>query len=293
MATNSSASLISLFDGRELRRLIFFALALVACVWPLTAEAARVDAIWKVQLEGPPLDKNGNEIDPFITTAKLLGAGRLVDLHDDTDDIIGRAKGAAALRLEHVIEGVQKINLQAFGGNGLYVKNTGVEKVVIDVKVIKGVKNCKKGKVGSLILVERRTRVGQARLILCDMDFYWTNRKDQTVDVSIKKDPKISGTWDFTDDPAGNMTITRKGTTNEYTGKYRGTGAHSQLRGTLIGTVGPDYWSGNFSITELGNVVAGTFKCKILIPIWTVRPTTMACQFSGGSLAKFTLKEIK
>jgi hypothetical protein len=280
-----------LFDGRELRRFIFFALALVACVWPLTAEAARIDLIWKVQLEGPPLDKNGNQIDPNIVTAKLLGAGRLVEL-EVSDVIQGLAKGAAALRVELFLGADQKINLQAFG-DGDYDYSRNFEWVEFPVKVLSGVEECKQGSVGFLRLIERTTKVDQVRLKLCGMDFRWTNRlKDQTVAVSVKKDPNISGTWDFTDDPAGNMTITRNGTTNEYTGKYRGTGAHSQLRGTLIGTVGPDYWSGNFTITELGNVVAGTFKSKIFIPEED-GAIIMVCQFSGGSLAKFTLKEIQ
>jgi hypothetical protein len=40
----------------------------------------RIDATWKVQLEGPPRDSNGNKTYPNIATAKLLGAGRLNDL---------------------------------------------------------------------------------------------------------------------------------------------------------------------------------------------------------------------
>jgi hypothetical protein len=101
----------------------------------------------------------------------------------------------------------------------------------------------------------------------------------------------LSGIWDFVNDPAGNMTITRRKFTTVFTGKYQGTGAHSKLVGTLKGIVrsrpdSGDTWEGSFHLTELGNVVDGRLDCNIK------SSTAMTCFFNNGPPAGIELSKI-
>lgn len=119
-----------------------------------------------------------------------------------------------------------------------------------------------------------------------------TSRMKLTVKAKKFGAPDIAGTWNFLDDPAGPMTISFSNGVGSYQGIYKGTGAHSNLVGTLTGKVklkasGETTWSGAFVIKELANKVAGTFICSYAY-------TTLSrldCQFAGGSSAKFSLQE--
>jgi hypothetical protein len=149
----------------------------------------RIDATWKVQLEGPPRDRNGN-IYPNIATAKLLGAGRLISLGKVEGDTIGDARGVAALRLVLFVGSDKRLNLRAIL-DGEYNERRSKEKSVsLEVVVERGIKNdCPKGALGRLSLVDRKSKVDSAILSLCDRIFYWRNAKswDNTVIVRIEK----------------------------------------------------------------------------------------------------------
>jgi hypothetical protein len=97
----------------------------------------------------------------------------------------------AALRLDLVVGPTQRINLIAFGvDNTGYAETPKLKLVRFEVRVVRGIKNeCEKGRIGSMILVERASKVDEAILILCDSKFRWKSSKawDQTVAVSIKK----------------------------------------------------------------------------------------------------------
>jgi hypothetical protein len=97
--------------------------------------------------------------------------------------------------------------------------------------------------------------------------------------------PDISGTWGFVNDPSAPMHIAVSKKIPQFIGTYHGTGFHSNLKGTLIGTVttdsstGATAWSGTFSVIELDNHVAGTFTCD-----YSYRtPPIMDCTYSTGA----------